>query len=211
MHSTDIQSYVIKICGITTAQDAQDAVAAGATALGFNFYQKSSRYLSPEHAHEIARSVPAGILRVGVFVNASMEELSTVGGAIPLDVLQLHGEVPARVLSFRVWRSLPVDKHFNSTILSDLFEAYLLDTPSIGFGGSGQTFDWSVVTASNPAARLIVAGGLDASNVGAAVAALHPWGVDACSRLESLPGRKDPRKVRAFIEAAREAFKGLSA
>ena len=211
MHSTDIQSYVIKVCGITTPQDAADAVAAGATALGFNFYPKSPRYVSVDRAQEISRSLPAGILKVGVFVNASTEELSTASAAVPLDVLQLHGELPDRFPNVRIWRAKPVDDNFKSTALSDSYEAYLLDAPSLDFGGSGQTFDWSLTATSNPLVRLIVAGGLDASNVGAAISALHPWGVDACSRLESLPGRKDPLKVQAFVEAAHEAFERLSA
>ncbi len=210
MHSIDRPSYVIKICGITTAQDAEDAIAAGATALGFNFYPKSVRYVSMDRAQEITRSVPAGILKVGVFVNASTDELFTTGATVPLDVLQLHGELPLPVPKLRIWRAKPVDNNFNSTALSDLYEAYLLDAPSPDVGGSGQTFDWSIVASSNPSARLIVAGGLDASNVAAAIDALHPWGVDACSRLESLPGRKDPLKVQAFVEAACTAFERIS-
>ena len=210
MHSTDIPRYVIKICGVTTAQDAADAVTAGATALGFNFYPKSPRYVSVDRAQKISESLPAGILKVGVFVNASAEELFTASPAVPLDVVQLHGELPARVPNVRIWRAKPVYNSFKSTVLSDSYEAYLLDAQSPDFGGSGQTFDWSLVATSNHSARLIVAGGLDASNVALAIATLHPWGVDACSRLESLPGRKDRLKVQAFVEAARAAFNHLS-
>jgi phosphoribosylanthranilate isomerase len=210
MHSSDKTSYVIKICGITTPQDAEHAVASGATALGFNFYPKSVRYLSLDRARQIARSLPESVLKVGVFVNASAEELSVIAAAVPLDVLQLHGEMPGAVPNDRIWRSLSVDKNFKSTALSGSCEAYLLDAPSLDFGGSGKTFDWSLIGASTPSIRLIVAGGLDASNVSEAIAALHPWGVDACSRLEFLPGRKDALKVQAFIEAARTAFERLS-
>ena len=206
MHSTDKTSYVIKICCITTAQDATDAVAAGANALGFNFYLKSPRYIAVARAQDIARSLPATVLKVGVFVNASTEELFAASAAVPLDVLQLHGELPARVPDVRVWRAKPVDNNFKETALNDSYEAYLLDALSLDFGGSGQTFDWSLAATSNLTVRLIVAGGLDASNVAAAIGALHPWGVDACSRLESLPGRKDRSKVQAFVEAARAAF-----
>lgn len=209
MYSTEAQGPVIKICGITTPQDAQDAVAAGATALGFNFYPKSPRYVSVDRAREIVRTVPDGVLKVGVFVNASAEELSAARVAVQLDVLQLHGDVPARLPNLRNWRSIPVDKNFNLATLNSSCEAYLLDAPSADFGGSGQTFDWSRAAASNPSVRLIVAGGLDVSNVAAAIAAVHPWGVDACSRLESVPGRKDYLKVKAFVEAARAAFESL--
>ena len=210
MHSTDIQRYVIKICGITTTQDAADAVASGATALGFNFFPKSPRYVSVDRAREIARSIPAHIIKVGVFVNASTAELSAASAAVLLDVLQLHGEVPVSIPNLRMWRSIPVVKNFKLAMLNDSYEAYLLDTPTHDFGGSGQAFDWSLASTANHSARLIVAGGLDASNVSAAIDAIHPWGVDACSRLESLPGRKDPRKVQAFVEAARAAFERIS-
>ncbi len=204
-----MQGSIIKVCGITTPQDASDAVAAGATALGFNFYPQSSRYISPAGASAIAKLLPATVLKVGVFVNASMEELSSVSATVPLDVVQLHGELPAQLPDLRVWRAMAVDKNFNLAGLNDTFESYLLDAPSRVFGGSGKAFDWSLVAASKPSARLIVAGGLDASNVAAAIAALRPWGVDACSRLESLPGRKDPLKVQAFVEAARAAFDAI--
>ncbi len=204
-----MQGPTIKVCGITTPQDASDAVAAGATALGFNFYPKSPRYISPEGAAVIAKLLPTIVLKVGVFVNASLEELSAVSAAVPLDVVQLHGELPTQLPDLRIWRAIAVDKTFNLAGLNDTFEGYLLDTTSQAFGGSGETFDWSLVAASKPTSRLIVAGGLDASNVAAAIAALHPWGVDACSRLESLPGHKDPLKVQAFVEAARAAFDAI--
>jgi len=211
MHITDTQRPVIKVCGITTLQDAENAVASGATALGFNFYSKSSRYVSVERAHEIARCLPPNVVKVGVFVNARAEELSATSAIVPLDVLQLYGEMPARIQNLRIWRSMPVDKNFNLSAVSNSYEAYLLDAPSLDFGGSGRTFDWSLAAASNPSARLIVAGGLDASNVASVIDTLHPWGVDACSRLESLPGRKDHLKVRAFVAAAQAAFGRLSA
>lgn len=210
MHSSDKKRYVIKICGITAPQDAEHAVASGANALGFNFYPRSVRYVSLDRAREIARSLPESVLKVGVFVNASEEELSAIATAVPLDVLQLHGEMPGAVPNDRIWRSMSVEKNFKSTALSGSCEAYLLDAPSLDFGGSGKTFDWSLIGASTPSVRLIVAGGLDASNVAEAIAALHPWGVDACSRLESLPGRKDTRKVKAFVEAACAAFERMS-
>jgi phosphoribosylanthranilate isomerase len=210
MNSADTKGQVIKICGITTQQDAEDAVASGATALGFNFYPKSPRYISLKRAQDIARSLPRSVLKVGVFVNASADELAAAGTSVPLDVLQLHGEVPALVPRLRIWRAIPINQDVNLSGLNDSYEAYLLDTPSSDFGGSGRTFDWSLVAASGSPLRLIVAGGLDASNVAEAIAALHPWGVDACSRLESAAGRKDPVKVKAFVQAASAAFEHLS-
>ncbi len=174
--------------------------------MGFNFYPKSLRYVPLERARDIARSLPSSVLKVGVFVNATADELAAASSTVPLDVLQLHGEVPVSVPSVPVWRAISVNQNFSLSELSNTYQAYLLDAPSLDSGGSGQTFDWSRVEASNPSVRLIVAGGLDASNVAEAIATLHPWGVDACSRLESEPGRKDPLKVKAFVEAARAAF-----
>jgi phosphoribosylanthranilate isomerase len=202
---------IIKVCGITTFRDAEDAVTAGANALGFNFYPKSPRFVSLERARDISLSLPHGMLKVGVFVNESLEELAIAQRLVPLDVLQLHGLVPDPPPAARIWRSVPIDEHFRFTSLNSSYEAYLLDAPSSDFGGSGQAFDWSLATTRDRPADLIVAGGLDAANVAAAIAAIHPSGVDACSRLESSPGRKDPQKVKAFVEAARAAFERLRA
>jgi phosphoribosylanthranilate isomerase len=209
MESADKTNVIIKVCGITTDLDAAIAVAAGATALGFNFYPQSPRYVSVDQAREIAQGLPPGVLKVGVFVNASLEELTRVRSAVPLDVLQLHGALPDPSPKFRLWRSVAVDKHFNISDLTDSYEAYLLDSPTKAFGGSGRTFNWSLTGNPGGTVRLIVAGGLDESNVVAAIEAVRPWGVDACSRLESQPGRKDPVKVKAFVEAARAAFERL--
>jgi phosphoribosylanthranilate isomerase len=196
-------SFVLKICGITSADDARAAVEAGANALGFNFYRKSSRYVTPEHAHAIAAEVAGDYLRVGVFVNAPLTELIATAEAVPLDVLQLHGdsdEIPAGT-HYRIWRSLSGE---TASVHPDpRIEAYLLDTATPDFGGSGKTFRWELAAGFKQ--RAIVAGGLDASNVASAIAALQPWGVDACSRLESQPGKKDQRRMRDFIQAARRA------
>jgi phosphoribosylanthranilate isomerase len=210
MESQDIAKFVIKVCGITTAEDAEHAARAGATALGFIFYPKSPRYVLPARAEEIARSLPGGVLKVGVFVNATRQELAAVSNTVPLDILQLHGDVSSSPPIARIWRSVAVDNHFSLTELSDSYEAYLLDSPGQCFGGSGRTFDWSVASDQTSKVRLIVAGGLDASNVAEAIDATHPWGVDACSRLESQPGQKDRAKVQAFVEAARDAFERMS-
>ncbi len=158
---------------------------------------------------EIVNSLPPGVLLVGVFVNASLEELTTVRSAVSLDVLQFHGTVPGQLPPGRFWRSIAVNKDFTYEMLTGSFEAYLLDSQTETFGGSGRAFDWSLAGTSPGLARVIVAGGLDDSNVRAAIEAIRPWGVDACSRLESQPGRKDPQKVRAFVEVARAAFARL--
>lgn len=193
-------AFIVKICGITAADDARAAVAAGANALGFNFYAKSPRYVSPAQAREIAQHVPGEYLRVGVFVNATAADLLRIAAETQLDVLQLHGEdceIPAGN-EFRIWRSVRGDGPVPSS--DARIEAYLLDTPTPDFGGSGRPFDWS--RAACFPYRAVVAGGLDAGNVARAIALLRPWGVDACSRIESHPGRKDLKRMQEFIETA---------
>jgi phosphoribosylanthranilate isomerase len=192
---------MVKICGITTWEDATAAVVAGATALGFNFYPKSPRYISPEDAAQIIETIPDGIVKVGVFVNeqpAKMQEIATLSG---IEVLQLHGdETPESLTSFggRIWKAFCVDENWNPDALYDCqTEAVLLDGPH---AGSGQPFDWT--RAKGVGRKIILAGGLDASNVATAIRTARPWGVDACSRLESSPGRKDHKKMQRFIEAA---------
>jgi phosphoribosylanthranilate isomerase len=188
---------IVKICGITNPEDARIAVEAGANALGFNFYPKSPRYLSLEAARLVVQAVPGDYLKVGVFVNAKKEELQRAFESVPLDVVQLHGT--ACETAFPTWRAIAVGQ--GTPAPNPNTEAYLLDTPSQNFGGSGQTFDWSLAAAF-PYPKKIVAGGLDGSNVADAIRASHPWGVDACSRLEWKPGLKDPQRVRDFISAA---------
>jgi phosphoribosylanthranilate isomerase len=140
-----------------------------------------------------------------VFVSPTTEELFRSIEAGELDVIQIHGSLPADVPSgIRIWRAVPVAQKLQLAFDAQA-EAYLLDTPTALHGGSGQTFEWSLASTES-SARLILAGGLEAANVGAAIRIAHPWGVDACSRLESAPGVKDPQKVKAFVEAARAAF-----
>ncbi|MFL6414904.1 MAG: phosphoribosylanthranilate isomerase [Bryobacteraceae bacterium] len=202
MKSVSEIEFLVKICGITDEEDGRVALACGANALGFNFYASSPRFLTFDRARELTDALEGEYLRVGVFVNPSESELNEALSAVPLDVVQLHGEhcaAPSR--SVRVWRSLALPAEISP---GETAEAFLLDSPSTAFGGSGRTFDWSL--AAGFPRRAILAGGLDASNVAEAIRAVRPWGVDACSRLESKPGRKDASRVRAFLLAAhREA------
>ncbi|MBV8072340.1 MAG: phosphoribosylanthranilate isomerase [Acidobacteriaceae bacterium] len=194
--------FVVKVCGITNAEDVLAAVEAGANALGFNFYEKSPRAISPDTAREIAAGVPAGVLKVGVFVNCPPQRVHAVAAMVPLDVVQLHGERASGV-QLRTWRAVAVTAPL--PLEESEPEAYLLDSYSPEYGGSGRTFDWRL--ARNAKSRLILAGGLDGANVARAVETARPWGVDACSRLEVSPGRKDPRRVRDFVEAAVASLK----
>jgi phosphoribosylanthranilate isomerase len=202
---------ILKICGITNQEDADAATAAGATAIGFNFYPRSPRYIAPERADGIATA--PGIRRVGVFVNESRERVEEVARIAALDVAQLHGdETPADYpATVAVWKAARMSQGFRFSDFANLpAEALLLDGPAAElFGGAGKTFDWSMLDSTMPAApshRFILAGGLDAGNVAMAVALVHPWGVDACSRIESAPGQKDHRKMNQFLKAAKAAL-----
>jgi phosphoribosylanthranilate isomerase len=197
---------ILKICGITNQEDAAAAVAAGATALGLNFYPRSPRRVSVETAAGIL--TPEGVLRVGVFVNERPETVAGIARAARLDVAQLHGDEPASQYpaAVRVWKAARVGDGFDVAAFENCpAEALLLDGPAAGlYGGAGHPFDWSLVAAAR--LRIILAGGLDASNIARAIRLVRPWGVDACSRLESSPGKKDHEKMFEFLSAARAAL-----
>ena len=191
---------ILKICGITNQEDANAAVEGGANAIGFNFYRPSPRYLAPERAAGI-RSAP-GVRRVGVFVDEARQRVEEIARIAGLDVAQLHGgETPADYpASLAVWKAVRVGEAFDLSRWCDCpAEAVLLDGPA-----SGTAFDWRLAAAVPK--PVILAGGLDAANVAEAVSLAHPWGVDACSRIESAPGKKDHRKMNEFLEAARAAL-----
>jgi phosphoribosylanthranilate isomerase len=191
---------MVKICGITCSEDALAAAEAGASALGFNFYAASRRYLTPAAAASIAAQLPQGVLKVGVFVNEEAAAIAAIARAVQLDVVQLHGgEAPA---GFRYWRACRVSADAVLDLESAAgAEAILLDSAVPGMhGGTGRSFAWQLARIEGW--RVVVAGGLDAGNVRDAIRAARPWGVDACSRIESAPGRKDHKKMTDFIHAA---------
>jgi phosphoribosylanthranilate isomerase len=191
---------IVKICGITNVEDAVAAVDCGADAIGFNFYPKSPRCVTPEAALEIGSRLPAHVWKVGVFVNEP--DILEFARRAALDIVQLHGDETVALANMRVWKAFRISPAFDSTALAQWdVEAFVFDSPSEHYGGSGRTFDWSHARVS--ASRVIVAGGLDASNVAAAIEAANPWGVDTCSRIEGSPGRKDRIKMAAFIAAAK--------
>lgn len=197
-------SFVVKVCGITNREDARCAEESGATAIGLNFYAKSPRVVSLSAAQRIAETVADHVLKVGVFVEPTAEELQAAIDEVPLDVVQLHGRrVPP--VAFRMWRALAASAANPAESIAA--EAILLDAWSPGHGGSGKTFDWQLATRFwQP---VILAGGLDAANVADAIELVRPWGVDACSRLEARPGVKDFKKVRDFVHAALAAARPL--
>ena len=196
---------ILKVCGIANQPDADAAIAAGATAIGFNFYPKSPRYIAPESAAAIATP---GALRVGVFVNEPAPRIAEIARIAALDVAQLHGdESPAQYpAGIAVWKAARVSPDFDFSQLDGCpADALLLDGPAADlYGGAGLCFDWTL--ASRARHRIIVAGGLDASNVARAVSLARPWGVDSCSRIESSPGKKDHTKMTSFLLAAKAAL-----
>lgn len=195
---------MVKICGITNREDALAAVEGGASALGFNFYSGSPRYISPENAAELIVRLPAAVWKVGVFVNESPARVGEIATLAGLDVAQLHGdEKPVDSPDgLRVWKAARVDRDFAiASIDACAAEAVLLDSPVAGlFGGTGQTFDWRLAVGSKK--KIIIAGGLDSHNVRQAIRAAQPWGVDTCSGIESAPGKKDHAKMAEFLKVA---------
>jgi phosphoribosylanthranilate isomerase len=192
---------LVKICGITALEDALAACDAGADALGFNFWPRSPRYIEPERAARIIERIPGNVLAVGVFVDETAERIEETAALAGIEVAQLHGDCGTPRL--RWWKALEAREGVAKEIEQIEAEAFLLDAPAgAQRGGTGRTFDWTLV-AGLPG-RIVLAGGLGPDNVKEAIRVARPWGVDACSRLELSPGRKDPAKVRAFVQAVRE-------
>jgi len=216
----------VKICGITNLEDALVAVEAGADAVGFVFYEKSPRQISVEAARQIVKKLPAGVEKVGVFVDADSKTILEVVSRAGLTAVQLHGTqssesvlgdprstvecVGAKKLIVMIdGDSLKDGGFFRGTGAGAKPFAVLLDSSSKGVtGGTGTSFDWDKTSGRVQAIRLnvpiIVAGGLTPTNIGEAMRTLHPFGVDVASGVEARPGKKDAEKVRAFVRAVRE-------
>lgn len=202
--------FFIKICGITTVDDAMIAVEAGATAIGLNFYRQSKRYIEPTMAKEIADHVRTKVAIVGVFVNEPFESVKSIATSVKLTFCQFHGEeaadyvnkFPNAIKTFRVDDSLK-NAYFDDFKCS----SFLLDSFSgMEYGGTGKTFDWLLAREANEFGKIIVAGGLNPDNVTHAIEIAQPWGVDVSSGVEIQPGKKDREKVLRFVQCAREAF-----
>lgn len=211
---------LIKICGITSLADARAAIAAGADLLGFNFYRPSPRFIEPEEARKIIDSLRAdtgnqAVTTVGVFVNeASPGSLMEIVAAAGVDAIQMHGDESVefchnlkhllngrlliKVIRVReTFAPLEALKYDADAIMLDTFHGEMR-------GGTGRMFDWAIARAVRElVSRLFLAGGLSAANVAQAIAAVDPYAVDACSSLESSPGKKDAARVRAFVQAVR--------
>lgn len=205
----------IKICGITNIEDARAAVAAGADALGFNFYKPSPRYIAPPAARDIIEQLPSSILTVGVFVDeGSPETAKKIASEAGVTAFQLHGdESPAycRELADRyVIKTLTVAGDFDIQMVEGYarardVNAIMLDTRDNSLrGGTGRVFDWSIAIEVNKVVpKLFLAGGLSPENITEAIELVRPYAVDACSALEDIPGIKNHERMRAFVELAR--------
>lgn len=197
----------VKICGITNEDDALFAVAMGADAVGFVF-APSSRQIAAQQVYDITRRLPPEILTVGVFRDEVPSRVIDIVNRSGVRAVQLHGhETPADVaeVSARVrWVIKAVAAGTSDARRANQFGTDLVLVDAVT-PGSGKMFDWSLIDDIPEGPRLILAGGLDPDNVAAAVQRVAPWGVDVSSGVESSPGKKDARKVKAFVERARQA------
>ena len=202
----------VKICGITNTEDALTAVNAGADALGFMFYEPSPRCVTRAQASAVLRTLPPFVARVGVFMNPSEEEVRRVVAECGIDTLQFHGEEApefCRRFGLRVIKAFRVrDAESLRATHAYPTEAWLLDSFVAGqSGGTGERFDWDLAAdATRRSRQVILAGGLTPENAAAAVLKVRPYALDVSSGVESVPGKKDPAKVRAFIAAAKNAL-----
>lgn len=200
----------VKICGITTLEDAHHAAACGADALGFVFFPGSPRYVDPERAGGIIAGLPPLVTTVGLFVNEAPARIREIAESCGLNVIQLHGdETPEQcsIPPFRVIKAVRLGRNADLNQLDDSpVAAVLLDACVPGqFGGTGQRCDWEVAARLAESHRVILAGGLKPDNVAEAVRRVRPYGVDVSSGVERQPGQKDPEKVARFIRLAKEA------
>lgn len=200
----------IKICGLTRPEDVDAAVAAGADAIGLVFYPPSPRHVSLALAAELARRVPPFVSVVGLFVNAAPDEVRRTLAAVPLHVLQFHGdedEAYCRQFARPYLRAARMRPGFDLLQYAAAFpsaQAILLDAFVEGYGGGGASFDWSLIPEQHPC-PLVLAGGLDAGNVGEAVRRVRPAAVDVSSGVEAGKGIKDVARMQAFVAAVRAA------
>lgn len=205
----------IKICGLSQEAHVQAAVEAGADAVGFVFYAKSPRFVTPERARALARLLPPFVTPVGLFVNATDAELQAGFDALPHMLVQFHGdETPADCDRVKrpYLRAAAVQPGFDLIDFRSRFsnaQAILLDAPVEGYGGGGKVFDWSLIPTS-VSSRLVLSGGLNAANVGDGIARVRPWAVDVSSGVEVSKGIKSADLIHQFCLAVRRADAELS-
>lgn len=197
---------LVKICGITRAEDAEAAVDAGAGAIGFVFWPGSPRFIDPYRARAIRSRLPPFVTAVGVFVNQPLEHVAGVASLVRLGAVQLHGdETPgyAARISTPVIKAVPVGPESRERVVAwPAAMTLLLDVHDpVARGGTGRTIDWGAAAAVAAERRVLLAGGLTAENVADAVARVRPFGIDVSSGVERAPGVKDHQRLRALFEA----------
>lgn len=202
----------IKICGMTNLEDADGAVRAGADALGFVMYRKSPRFVEPAVARAIVAGLPPFVLPVGVFVNEEAEKVRALMDECGFALAQLHGDESAyycQNLGRPALKAIRLKDRGGFLALAEFHgranvRGFLIDAFSDhAYGGTGQTVDWTLAQEAARSVPIILAGGLNPGNVAQAVQMVRPYGVDVSSGVEQSPGKKDPDKVKAFIQAAR--------
>lgn len=203
-------AFTIKICGVTSAEDAALVADAGADAVGVNLWPGSKRFVDATRARAVVRAIPRGVLKIGVFVDATRAEIDAAMAALELDLAQLHGDEPAAA-----FHDFPAGKLIRAIRVRDAASlaaaagwtprVFLYDADAPGYGGGGVPAPWPVI-AGGARRPFWLAGGLSSDNVGRAIAAVRPDGVDVASGVEAAPGRKDPEQVKAFVRAARAAY-----
>ncbi len=200
----------VKVCGITSYEDAAMALDHGVDALGFNFFPRSPRYMKPEDARAIIHRLPPFVTTVGLFVNVAEAELvSDMARIAGVQVLQLHGdETPEYCRRLETWPVIKALRIGESGVPKDLdaypVQGFLLDAKDdVVFGGTGKSFDWRLAGSMQRIRPIILAGGLRPDNVRDAIRVVQPYAVDVCSGVESAPGKKDENKLRQFMHEVR--------
>ncbi len=194
----------VKICGITNIEDALLAQQLGADAIGFIFYNKSKRYISPDIAESISKYLSPFTMKIGVFVNESTEEINKISAKVKLNAVQLHGEESPELIekiNLPVIKSFRINDEFNFSILNDyknvsfLFDAFSKDE----YGGTGKTFNWNLIPPELKN-KIILSGGISIENVEEVIKKINPAAIDVSSSLEEYPGKKDHQKLKQFFE-----------
>lgn len=213
----------VKICGVTNVEDAVAAAAAGADAVGLNFYARSRRYLDPRRAEAVAAALPVGVVRVGLFVNAVPDFIRMLAAKLRLQAIQLHGDETvaqlAELADLPLIKAFPCHQHAHAVITDYMAECrrqgvslrmILLDAAVAGqYGGTGQTADWgtaAALAADRSLPPVVLAGGLSATNVRQAIELVRPAAVDTAGGVELAPGVKDRAAMEAFVAAAAAAM-----
>lgn len=201
----------IKICGITNIEDALTAAELGADALGFIFYRGSRRYIDPEEARRIIKKLPPFVSTVGVFVNQSLDEISSIKLNTGIDIIQLHGDespefcmmIPHKLIrAIRIKAKIDRDEVELYPVQAILFDTHSEDN----YGGTGRSFNWDILRNLDISKKIILSGGLTPENVCQALEVAKPYGVDVSSGVEHSPGKKNHTKLRKFIEAVRNGY-----